>query len=100
MRNRSDPSWKRRVAGLLAAVLTSLPTVLLAQGGELSKAARETTVPGGTLALVSYMALWAMLFGYVVYLARQQAQLDTSLEELEGRIDEVFGEAANYDDTE
>ncbi|MFB6265232.1 MAG: CcmD family protein [Bradymonadaceae bacterium] len=64
-------------------------------GDELPPAAGETTIPGGWLALVSYLALWIGVGAYLLYLGRRYTALADRLEALESRIDAVFD-----DDTE
>lgn len=52
----------------------------------------ERKVTGGTLALVAYVALWILVFGFVVLVVRRQRRIDDELDELEGRLDRVFEE--------
>jgi len=53
-------------------------------------AARETTVPGGTLMLAAYISLWALILGYVAVLSRRQSALDDDVALLKRRIDDLF----------
>jgi CcmD family protein len=55
-----------------------------------SAAAKETTIPGGTLAIAAYVVLWVLIFGFVFLTMRRQQRLDRDLSELERRMDEVF----------
>lgn len=57
----------------------------------LSQAARETSVPGGLLMLVAYLALWLMIFGYLAMIMRRQSALSRDLTALERRMDDAFG---------
>lgn len=65
-----------------------------------SEAAREETLPGGTLAIISYMVLWGMIMLFAVYLGWRQRELNTEIEHLEGRLDDAFEEAAGFDSDE
>ena len=78
----------RRLAGGLAGMAAVVfPAVASAQE-QLSEAARETSIPGGQLVIVSYIVLWVALLAYVGYLARQQQSLDREIDELEERIED------------
>ena len=56
-----------------------------------SKASQERTLPGGTLAVISYIILWLMTLAFVGFTARRQSELADELETLEGRMDDVLG---------
>jgi CcmD family protein len=56
-----------------------------------SLAAQETTVPGGTLLMIAYIALWLLFSGYLFLIMRRQKALSRDLESLERRIDEALG---------
>lgn len=60
-------------------------------GGQLSRAAQERTVPGGTLLIVAYLVLWVLVVGFVAVVLRQQRRLDAELDGLERRIDDIAG---------
>ena len=61
-----------------------LPGVAYAQGAP----SEDVQVPGGALMLVSYLALWALMLGY---LARRQGLLEDDLETLRKRMDDMLG---------
>ena len=89
---RWESDWGKLVAAaLMYAWVWSVPSVATAQQ-ELSKAAQETTIPGGQLMIVSYIVLWLGLLGYVGYLGLRQRELDDEIDELEARIDETLGD--------
>ncbi len=67
---------------------------------ETSEAAREDTLPGGTLAVISYMVLWGMILLFAVYLGWRQRALNAEIEHLESRLDDAFEEAADFDSDE
>ena len=50
-------------------------------------AAQETTVTGGDLMLLSYLALWLLIFGFVFTIFRSQRALQSDLDQLQRRID-------------
>ncbi|MBA2661920.1 MAG: hypothetical protein H0U74_06465 [Bradymonadaceae bacterium] len=60
-------------------------------GGDLSPAAREVNVAGGTLMIAAYIALWLLVFGYLAMIMRRQRTLSRDLVALERRMDEVLG---------
>lgn len=62
-----------------------------ASGMATSRASQERTLPGGTLAVISYIVLWLMTLAFVGLTARRQSELADELETLEGRMDEVLG---------
>lgn len=53
-------------------------------------AAQERTIPGGTLMVVSYIALWGLILGFVAILGLRQRAVEEDLKELEKRIDDAF----------
>lgn len=54
-----------------------------------SAAGKETTIPGGNLAVAAYIVLWVLIFGFVFLTMRRQRKLDREIRELEQRMDEV-----------
>lgn len=68
-------------------VLCLLPSIALAQN---SAAAKETTIHGGVLVIISYIALWVLIFGFVAFVLRKQASVIADLAEVEGRLDKYF----------
>ncbi len=56
-----------------------------------NKAAEETTIPGGTLVVASYLALWVMILVYLAVLSARQKRLDDQIDELEKRLDTLLG---------
>lgn len=72
---------------LVTLFIVLLPASALAQG----PASQDTQVPGGALMLVSYLVLWALMLGYLAYLARKQAALEDDLEGLRKRLDDLLG---------
>ena len=53
-------------------------------------ASAEDSVPGGTLMLVAYLGLWALIIGFLIVLSRRQASLDADIAILEKRLDELL----------
>lgn len=85
---------KQGLSGVGLVGISLLSAVALAQepaADALSAAARETSVSGGTLMLVAYMALWLMIFGYLAMIMRRQRALSRDLTALERRMDDIFG---------
>lgn len=78
---------RSRIIGLFVLVSTLSPSFALAQ----NKAAQETTITGGTLVVVAYLALWAMLLVYLAVLSARQKRLDDEIDELEKRLDTILG---------
>jgi hypothetical protein len=68
--------------------------LLLAQAAPTSLAEQETSVPGGSLLLISYIGLWLLILGFVILLLRQQRATESDLDELERRLDELANRAA------
>ncbi len=60
------------------------------QAATRSLAGQETSLPGGTLALIAYFVLWVLIFGLIVVTMRRQRKVDREIDELERRMDEVF----------
>lgn len=54
-----------------------------------NKAAAETTIPGGTLLIISYGVLWVGLLAFIGYLGWRQRQLYDELDDLERRLEET-----------
>ena len=48
---------------------------------------KEESIPGGLLALVAYMAMWALLAGFVGWTLLRQTKVEAALHALEDRID-------------
>ncbi len=89
---------KQGLAGVGLVGMSLLSTAALAQEPAakatteaLSLAAQETSVPGGTLMLIAYLALWLMVFAYIAMIMRRQSALNRDLAALERRMDEAFG---------
>ena len=55
-----------------------------------SIAAGEKTMPGGDLAMISYIVLWFMLLGYFVVLTTRLRKIKSDTGILEKRIDDLF----------
>ncbi len=72
---------------LLSFWLVALPGVAFAQGAP----SEDVQVPGGALMLVSYLVLWALLLGYLAYLARRQSSIEDDLDTLRKRMDDMLG---------
>ena len=51
-------------------------------------AAKESSVPGGTLMLVSYVALWLLIFGYLALLSRRLKKSEDDFGNLRKELDE------------
>lgn len=68
-----------------------------AMGQSESLAASETTVTGGTLVIITYLILWAMVGGVLFFVIRRQRRLQAELDGLENRIDEMLGTATDGD---
>jgi hypothetical protein len=83
-------TWQRGALALVVGVVVLVPASAWAQASE---AAGETTIPGGTLAVVSYMAFWVMLMGFAGYLGWRQKRLSGELETLEHRFDQLLERA-------
>ncbi len=64
--------------------------VPVAGGGE--------SVPGGTLLVVAYLAMWALLFGYVLLTWQRQRRLELRLAALEAEHARRQAEARPCDD--
>ncbi len=72
---------------LISFCLVALPGLAHAQGAP----SEDVQVPGGALMLVSYLVLWALLLGYLAYLARRQGLIEDDLEVLRKRMDDMLG---------
>jgi len=74
--------------------ITTLTIMVLARSPAWADnvAAAEKTVPGGTLMMAAYIALWVMILGYVAVLSRRQNALDDDVEALKKRLDDIFEE--------
>lgn len=84
----------RHIALALATALSLPPSLALAQETT-SLAQREAQITGGSLALIAYLVLWAIIFGVVFTVVRKQRALTRELDELERRMDEVFDEVSD-----
>jgi hypothetical protein len=76
--------------GWVILALTTLPSTAWAQPA--NKAAAETTIPGGTLVILSYGILWVGLLAFIGYLGWRQTKLYDELDELERRLEETVDE--------
>ena len=74
-----------RVWSILSFCLACAPAAAFAQ----STAAKETTIPGGVLVLITYFAFVAMMIGYMAILHMRQRKLDQDIVALEKRLDEL-----------
>lgn len=70
-----------RVLPFLAVTL--LPGLASAQ----NLAAAESSVPGGSLLLASYIGFFALLLGYLGILSRRQSVIEDDIETLQRRLD-------------
>jgi CcmD family protein len=71
----------------LVALIGLSPATALAQQ---SVAAQETTIPGGALVMVAYMALWVALGAYVVFFLMKLRRLHRDLRDLQDKVDAAF----------
>lgn len=78
---------RSKLIGVMVSLFCIVPSMAWAQ----NKAAEETTITGGTLAIVAYLALWAMLLIYLAVLSGRQKRLDGEIEGLEKRLDTLLG---------
>lgn len=67
-------------------LVTLTPHLLWAQE---SLASQEKTIPGGTLAMAAYVALWFLLLGYFVVMTLRLRSLREDVRQLDKRIDEL-----------
>jgi len=72
---------------VISFFLMALPGLAHAQGAP----SQDVQVPGGALMLVSYLFLWALLLGYLAYLARRQSSIEDDLDTLRRRMDDMLG---------
>ncbi len=79
---------RRAIACAMWAV-AGAPAIAWAQEG--TRASQEVTVTGGTLMLLSYMALLVLLLGFLALLAVRQGRDRRELEALTRRMDDVLG---------
>jgi hypothetical protein len=75
------------LAGWAMLAVTAIPSVAWAQPA--NKAAAETTIPGGTLVILSYGILWVGLLAFIGYLGWRQTKLYDELDALERRLEET-----------
>lgn len=75
---------KHSIYSLITALTLTSPSWAFAQE---NLAAQEKTVAGGDLMLISYLALWLLIFGFVFTVFRAQRGLQADLEQLQRRID-------------
>lgn len=71
---------------LISIFVTLYPTLAFAQE---SVASQEKTIPGGTLALATYILFVAFMLGYLALLSFRQRRLDRDISTLENRLDEL-----------
>lgn len=76
------------VATMAIAGLWSMPA--MAQVEDLVGRA-ETSVSGGLLVLVTYLLLWLLIGGVLVFMMLRQQRLQEEIDGLEERIDEILG---------
>ena len=88
---KSNEKDKRRslVAGCSAALVLLWISPATAQTA--SRAAEETTIPGGALVLISYIVLWLMFGGALLFALLRQRKLQREIDGLEERIDALLG---------
>ena len=79
-----------KLAGWALLAVIAVPTTGWAQPA--NKAAAETTIPGGTLLIISYGVLWVGLLAFIGYLGWRQRQLYDELDDLERRLEETVDE--------
>ncbi len=85
---------RRLHTGAAAALATTLLAVAaFAEAPAAQDLARykEESIPGGLLALVAYMAMWALVAGFVGWTVLRQRKIEAALEALEDRIDAGAG---------
>lgn len=70
-----------------AFLVLAIPQLAVAQG----PSSDDVSVPGGALMLGSYLLLWALMLGYLAYLAHRQSVIEDDLEALQRRIDDALG---------
>jgi hypothetical protein len=75
----------KRIFGLFLLVAAFTPQLAWAQ----STAAKETTIPGGTLVVITYFGFVLMMMGYMALLSFRQRKLDRDINALEKRLDEL-----------
>lgn len=56
-----------------------------------SVASQETTITGGTLAMVAYIVLWVLISGAIFAILKHQRALTKEMDELRRRMDQVLG---------
>lgn len=67
----------------------AIPALAMAQN---SVAAKETSVHGGVLVIITYLILWGMIFGFVALVMMRQKKAAQELSALEKRLDSLFPE--------
>ena len=75
----------KRLYPVLVFAITAAPQLAWAQ----STASKETSITGGTLALVAYVVFVALMMGYMALLSFRQRKLDRDIVALEKRLDEL-----------
>jgi hypothetical protein len=75
-----------------AAVAYAVAETLVeqARGAALEQTWEHASIPGGTLALVAYIALWVLIFAMIVLTLRRQRAVNDEVAELGRRMDSVF----------
>lgn len=69
-----------------ALALLMLLTPALAMAEEASVASKEQSITGGTLALVVYIILWAMIAGFFFVILSRQKRAERDLQDMEARV--------------
>ena len=85
-----DSKGIRRALACAVVAVASAPAVVWAQGGA-TKASQEVSVTGGSLMLGSYLALLALLLGFLALIAVRQKRDRAELDALARRMDDVLG---------
>ncbi len=70
--------------------LLLLPSLAWAQ--ETSVAAQERSITGGTLALVAYLILWALILGFFFFILGRQKRAERDLQRMEARVSQALQE--------
>ena len=82
----------RRLVTLASSLIATLsPALVFAQQAGDSLASQESEITGGSLALISYMALWILVLGVILAVFVRQRKLNAELELLERKLDAHLG---------
>lgn len=78
---------------LFALAQISLLTTFVSQTAwaQNSVASQETTITGGTLAMVAYIVLWVLISGTIFTILKHQRNLTKEMDGLRQRMDHVLG---------